>query len=180
IKQTIKNLSKLKLFIDDTPNLAISEIRLKIQTLNLEFSTEIGLIFIDYLQLLKGLYQNENRVQELTRITRDLKNLARDLNIPVIVLSQLSRNVESRINKRPILADLRESGCLYFENFLFSKRKFYFFFSLNKKFLYKHISTKIKCTGRKPTYKLETVEGYFLYLSSNHKILTSKGWKKIQ
>lgn len=180
IKQTIKNLSKLKLFIDDTPNLSVSEIKLKIKRINLEFSIKIGLIFIDYLQLLKGLYSNENRVQELTRITRDLKNLARDFNIPIIVLSQLSRNVESRINKRPILADLRESGCFYFENFSVSKKTPHYLFSLNKKFLYKNIFTTIKFTGKKPTYKVETVEGYFLYLSSNHKLLTSKGWKKVE
>lgn len=179
IKETIKNLSKLKLFIDDTPNLSISEIKVKIKTINLEFSTQIGLIFIDYLQLLKGLSPNENRVQELTRITRDLKSLARTLNIPIIVLSQLSRNVESRINKRPILADLRESGCFYFETFLFSEKK-NVFFSLNKNILHKHLSNKIRFTGKKPTYKIETIEGYFLYLSSNHKILTSKGWKKIE
>lgn len=180
IKQTIKNLSKLKLFIDDTSNLSVSEIKLKIKTINLEFSTKVGLVFIDYLQLLKGLYQNENRVQELTRITRDLKNLARDFNIPVIVLSQLSRNVESRVNKRPILSDLRESGCLYFGNFLFSEKKMYLLFSLNKKFLHKQMVTKIKFTGKKPTYKIETIGGYFLYLTGNHKILTPKGWKKVE
>ena len=114
INNTIVNLSKLKLFIDDTPNLSIGEIKLKIKTINLEIDKQIGLIIIDYLQLLEGIEQNANRVQELSKITRALKNLARDLNIPIIVLSQLSRNVESRINKRPILADLRESGCINF------------------------------------------------------------------
>ncbi|CAM9791430.1 unnamed protein product [Ectocarpus sp. 4 AP-2014] len=110
INDKVIELSKLRLFIDDTPDLSVGEIKLKINTIDLESSSQISLIVIDYLQLLGGAEQNSNRVQELSKITRALKKLARDLNIPIIVLSQLSRNVESRINKRPILADLRESG----------------------------------------------------------------------
>jgi replicative DNA helicase len=67
---------------------------------------------VDYLQLLEDVEKNENRVQELSRITRSLKKMARELNVPVIVLSQLSRNVETRMNKRPMLSDLRESGSI--------------------------------------------------------------------
>lgn len=114
INNTIKDLSQLRLFIDDTPDLSVGEIKLKIKTINLESSNQINLVVIDYLQLLEGVKQDGNRVQELSKITRALKKLARDLNIPIIVLSQLSRNVESRVNKRPILADLRESGCINF------------------------------------------------------------------
>ena len=110
--KTIKFLSKLPFFIDDSSSLSIQEIRLKIKSILIEQS-QIGLVIIDYLQLIQNLNgKNENRVQELSAITRSLKNLAREFNIPIIVLSQLSRNVESRIDQKPILSDLRESGSI--------------------------------------------------------------------
>jgi replicative DNA helicase len=112
LNKVIKILSKLPFFIDDTPDLSIQDIRSKIKTLVFE-QTQIGLIIIDYLQLMQSSkIKIENRVQELSLITRSLKNIAREFNIPIIALSQLSRNVENRIDKRPILSDLRESGSI--------------------------------------------------------------------
>jgi replicative DNA helicase len=112
LNKIIKILSKLPFFIDDTPDLAIHDIRSKIKTLVFE-QTQIGLIIIDYLQLMQSSkLKIENRVQELSIITRSLKNIAREFNIPIIALSQLSRSVENRIDKRPILSDLRESGSI--------------------------------------------------------------------
>jgi len=112
LSNTIKTFSCLPLFIDDSATLSISEIRLKIKNLIFE-ETKIGIIVIDYLQLMQNSnFSSDNRVQELSQITRSLKTIAREFNIPIIALSQLSRNVESRLNKRPILSDLRESGSI--------------------------------------------------------------------
>jgi replicative DNA helicase len=112
LKKSIQNYSLLPFFIDDQPNLTTQDIRSKIKQILFE-QNKIGLIIIDYLQLLlNSKLKSENRVQELSQITRDLKNLAKEFQIPVIALSQLSRNVENRINKRPVLSDLRESGSI--------------------------------------------------------------------
>ena len=112
LTKIMKILSKLPLFIDDTINLSTDEIRSKIKTILFE-QKQIGLIIIDYLQLMQiSKTRLDNRAQELSYITRLLKTIAREFNIPVIALSQLSRNVENRIDKKPILSDLRESGSI--------------------------------------------------------------------
>ena len=112
LNKVMRIISKLPFFIDDTSNLSTSEIRSKIKTIILE-QNQIGLVIIDYLQLMQGSnLKQTNRVQELSQITRDLKGLAREFNIPIIALSQLSRNVDNRIDQRPILSDLRESGSI--------------------------------------------------------------------
>nr|WRW10723.1 replication helicase subunit [Papenfussiella kuromo] len=181
INSTVRDLSELRLFIDDTPDLSVGEIKLKIKTIDLESSKPISLIIIDYLQLLEGVEQNSNRVQELSKITRALKKLARDLNIPIIVLSQLSRNVESRVNKKPILADLRESGCIKFlpDKYIIKTRKKKSIFCWTGKFVAQQKILDIKLTGQKPVYKLESNLGWSSLMTSNHKILTNKGWKKL-
>jgi replicative DNA helicase len=108
----IKIISKFPLFIDDTFNLSIQDIRSKIKTILFE-QNELGLVIIDYIQLMQNSkLKIENRVQELSQITRSLKTIAREFDIPIIGLSQLSRNVENRIDKKPILSDLRESGSI--------------------------------------------------------------------
>lgn len=107
----ISNLSQLPIFIDDTPNISVNEMRSKARRLQAEQGGAIGLILVDYLQLMEGS-GSENRVQELSRVTRSLKGLARELNVPVMALSQLSRGVEARTNKRPMMSDLRESGSI--------------------------------------------------------------------
>jgi replicative DNA helicase len=112
VNKMVNILSKLPLFIDDTSDLSIQNIRSKIKTLMFE-QTQVGLVIIDYLQLMQNSrLKVENRVQELSQITRSLKILAREFNIPIIALSQLSRNVENRVEKRPMLSDLRESGSI--------------------------------------------------------------------
>jgi replicative DNA helicase len=106
-----RQLNTLPLFIDDTPALSIAQLLTRAR--RLKRKENIGLIVIDYLQLLStGRVSSENRVQELSEITRGLKALAKDLNVPVLALSQLSRAVEQRDDKHPQLADLRESGTI--------------------------------------------------------------------
>jgi replicative DNA helicase len=105
-------LSETKIFIDDTANVSIAELRTKSRRLSLERG--LDLVIVDYLQLMSGSAQRyENRTQEIAQISRGLKGLAKDLNIPVIAVSQLSRAVESRRgDHRPQLSDLRESGSI--------------------------------------------------------------------
>jgi len=111
LSHAIARLSELRIFIDDTPNISVVEMRSRARKLQAEQGGALGMILIDYLQLMEGT-GSENRVQELARITRALKGLARELNVPVIALSQLSRSVESRSDKRPMMSDLRESGSI--------------------------------------------------------------------
>ncbi|MFI3603595.1 replicative DNA helicase [Vagococcus fluvialis] len=104
------SLSKANIFIDDTPGIKISEIRAKCRKLHQEQGS-LGLVLIDYLQLIEGTGR-ENRQQEVSEISRQLKKLAKELKVPVIALSQLSRGVEQRQDKRPVLSDIRESGSI--------------------------------------------------------------------
>ena len=105
-------LSRTNIYIDDTPGISVSELRSKCRKYKLE--NDLDLIIIDYLQLMTGSVgrSSESRQQEISEISRSLKGLARELNVPVIALSQLSRAVESRPDKRPMLSDLRESGAI--------------------------------------------------------------------
>ena len=104
-------LSQAPIYICDTPGISVMEIRARCRKLKME--KNIGLIIIDYLQLIQGSAKNaNNRVQEIAEISRSLKILAKELNVPVIALSQLSRAVESRDDHRPMLSDLRESGSI--------------------------------------------------------------------
>lgn len=103
-------LAESSLFIDDTPAASVADIRTKCRRLHAKH--EIDMVIIDYMQLMTGGGKSENRTQEISHISRSLKALARELNVPVIALSQLSRGVESRADKRPMLSDLRESGSI--------------------------------------------------------------------
>tara|TARA_B110000263_G_scaffold245650_1_gene255543 strand:- start:627 stop:1979 length:1353 start_codon:yes stop_codon:yes gene_type:complete len=104
------SLSKSKIFIDDSPGLNVMELRAKARQLKTE--KKIDLLIIDYIQLLNSGTRSENRQQEMSYISRSLKALAKELDIPILCLSQLSRAVENRTNHRPIMSDLRESGAI--------------------------------------------------------------------
>ena len=112
ISQAMSEMSELKIFIDDTPGLTIMDMRTKCR--RVAHDQDVGLIIVDYLQLMSSTSKQAqgNRVQEISEISRGLKLIARELNVPVIALSQLSRTVESRDPKIPMLSDLRESGSI--------------------------------------------------------------------
>ncbi|MBA2847774.1 replicative DNA helicase [Thermosulfuriphilus ammonigenes] len=103
-------LSRAPIFIDDTPGISVLEMRAKARRLKSEHG--LGLIIVDYLQLMRGREQKDRREQEISEISRSLKAMAKELHVPVIALSQLNRKVEERPDKRPQLADLRESGAI--------------------------------------------------------------------
>ena len=106
----VDKLAMAPLYIDDTASITVSEIRAKCR--RLKQTKNLGLVIIDYLQLMQGSGRNDNRQQEISEISRSLKVLAKELDVPVIALSQLSRTSETRSDKRPMLSDLRESGAI--------------------------------------------------------------------
>ena len=112
LSQVSKEISSNKLFIDDTPAINVSTLRTRARRLKRKLDTELGLIVVDYLQLMRGSKKYENRVQEISEITQGLKSVSKELDVPILALSQLSRAVEQREDKRPHLADLRESGTI--------------------------------------------------------------------
>lgn len=110
LTSTMSMLSELPIYVDDTPALSPLEIRTRARRLYREHG--LGMIVIDYLQLMQAPEGTENRATEISAITRSLKTLAKELNVPVVALSQLNRSLESRPNKRPVMSDLRESGAI--------------------------------------------------------------------
>jgi replicative DNA helicase len=183
LQKTLDSFAELPIYIDDNAHAGISEIRSKIKKILINNNNNQGLVIIDYLQLMKSSMAIDNRVQEISYITRSLKLLAKDLHIPIILLSQLSRSVESRINKRPMLSDLRESGCIVqndtvyntkinsynFENAVWNNNKILNFS--------KRIDFNLK--GIKPTFLLTFGNNITISITGNHKILSSTGWIKI-
>jgi replicative DNA helicase len=192
ISSAIGSLSELPIFIDDTPNITVTEMRSKARRLQAEQGGAMGLILLDYLQLMEG--SSDNRVQELSRITRSLKGLARELNVPIIALSQLSRGVEARTNKRPMMSDLRESGCLTGDTLvtladdgmlvpikdLVGKSGFTVW-ALNESTmqLERAIVSNAFSTGIKPIFTLKTRLGRKIRATGNHQFLTIDGWCRL-
>ncbi|MCD4785482.1 MAG: replicative DNA helicase [Candidatus Eremiobacteraeota bacterium] len=110
LTNSMNELTNAPIYIDDTPNLSVLEMHSKTRRLQKNYG--LKLLIVDYIQLIRGSSKTENRSLELSEITRQLKALSKELNIPVLCLSQLSRKVEERVDKRPLLSDLRESGAI--------------------------------------------------------------------
>jgi replicative DNA helicase len=186
----VGNLSSLPIYIDDTANLTVTQMRSQVRRLQAE-KGQLGLVLLDYLQLMEG--GGDNRVQELSKITRSLKGLAREINAPVIALSQLSRGVEQRTNKRPMLSDLRESGCLAGDSLVtldnglqvpikdLTGQSDFFVWALNETTmkLEKAKVSKVFSTGIKPIFKLKTRLGRTIKATANHQFLTVEGWQRL-
>ena len=192
LSRAIDKLSDTPIFIDDTANITVTQMRSQARRLQAEQTKDLGLIVIDYLQLMEG--SSDNRVQELSRITRSLKGLARELSVPIIALSQLSRGVEARTNKRPMLSDLRESGCLAGDSLvtladtglqvpikeLVGKSDFAVWgLNENTMKLERAIVSNAFSTGIKPVFTLTTRLGREIRATGNHKFLTINGWKRL-
>ncbi|RMD72328.1 MAG: replicative DNA helicase, partial [Cyanobacteria bacterium J149] len=186
-------LSELPIYIDDTGNLTVMQMRSEVRRLQAEKKGKLGLILLDYLQLMQGS-SSDNRVLELSRITRSLKGLAREVNAPIIALSQLSRAVEQRTNKRPMLSDLRESGCLSGDSLIaladtntvvpireLVSKKDITVFALNEATMKIEKAKVINafCTGIKPVFCLKTRLGRTIKATANHKFFTIEGWKRL-
>jgi replicative DNA helicase len=111
LAQSIGTLSEAKIFIDDTPGISVMEMRAKTRRLVAE-QKKLDLVVVDYMQLMSGSRRTESRQQEVSQISRELKGLAKELDVPVVALSQLSRAPEARNPPKPLMSDLRESGSI--------------------------------------------------------------------
>jgi replicative DNA helicase len=184
-------LASAPIYIEDTAGLSITDVRSKSR--RLQSQAGVDLIIIDYLQLMAGR-RTDNRVQEVSEISRGLKQLARELNVPVIALSQLSRAVEGRTSHVPMLSDLRESGCLAGETLVYLPdtgtyqridslvgQSGFNVLALNTETwqLEPRPVTKAFSTGRKPVFKLTTRLGRTIRATANHKFLTIHGWRRL-
>nr|UEQ12019.1 replication helicase subunit [Kumanoa mahlacensis] len=183
IQKTSKHIINSISYIDDTANLCIDHLHSKTKLLKNK-QTKINLIVIDYLQLIQSQKTySGSRTEELAIITRSLKILAKDLHIPIIVLSQLNRNVENRVNKKPLLSDLRESGCISSNNYLITNQKLSLYFDIYHPI--KHI-LNINLTSLNKYQIVSKIQQYtyviYSYikneLTHNHTVLTRRGWKK--
>ncbi len=179
------------IYLDDTPAITPLQLRTKCRRLHMEFG--LDLVIVDYLQLMGGDTRTDNRVQEVSYISRNLKVLARELNVPVLAAAQLSRAVEQRSDKRPVLSDLRESGCLTGDALVsiengrsvpireLAGRTNFKIWALNPatcKLETMPVSRAFS-TGTKPVFKMRTRLGRELRATGNHKFLTIHGWKRL-
>ena len=188
-------LSEANIWIDDTAGISTMEMRSKARRLHAEHG--VDLIIVDYLQLMQatvGGKRNVNREQEISEISRSLKGLARELNVPVLALAQLSRAVESRSSKVPQLSDLRESGCLTGETLIYLPdigtyrpieqlvgQSGFRVLALNTGSwqLEPCQVSRAFATGYKPVYRMTTRLGRAIRATANHRFLTMQGWQRL-
>ena len=181
IQKACEILISSKLCIDDNEHSSIEYI--KRQCLN--YTTKEAIIIIDYLQLIRSTHNfTENRSQEISSITRELKLLARNIKAPIILLSQLNRNIENRISKKPLLSDLRESGCLSYLNMPCIQRHYtdllaQAVFCFAEFYKLSNAESELKNTSKQYIYSINNQKKYsHVNATHNHKIFIHKGWSK--
>jgi replicative DNA helicase len=193
VSNALGPLGEAAIFIDDTP--AMDELTLQLKARQAKMRHNIDLIVVDYLQLMHGRSRgDDNRVQEVSSISRALKGLARELRIPVIAISQLSRAPEQRPDKRPILSDLRESGCLTGDTLIYLPdtgtyepirdlvgKSGFNVLALDEGWwrMFPKKVTRAFATGRKPVFRMVTKLGRSIRATANHKFLTIEGWRPL-
>jgi len=186
-------LMKAPIYVDDTGSITMMELRSKARRLKSR-EPKLGLVIVDYLQLMTSGANPENRVQEVSQISRQLKVLARDLEVPILALSQLSRAVEQRHDKRPILSDLRESGCLAGETPVYLADEGverpirelvgasgFSVLALDEATwrLEPRRVTRAFATGRRPVFLLRTRGGRSIRATANHEFLAFDRWRRL-
>ncbi|HEY7224870.1 MAG TPA: replicative DNA helicase [Micromonosporaceae bacterium] len=183
-------INEAPIFVDDTPNMTLMEIRAKARRLRQRH--DLKLVVVDYLQLMTSPKRVENRQQEVAELSRGLKLLAKEIECPVIAVSQLNRGPEQRTDKRPQLSDLRESGCLAagtrvvradtnqettLGELLASRSRDIPVWTLDEKLKYVPATmTHVFSTGTRPTFRLRLRSGRDVEATSNHRFLTVDGW----
>ena len=193
VSNALGPLGEAAIFIDDTP--VMDELTLMLKARQAKMRHNIDMIVIDYLQLMHGRTRgDDNRVQEVSSISRAMKGLARELRVPVLAISQLSRAPEQRPDKRPILSDLRESGCLAGDTLVslvdegrnvrigdLVGRSGYRVYAKEKDApnLQDGTVTNSFSTGQKPVFRLSTREHGSIRATANHRFLTPSGWRRI-
>jgi replicative DNA helicase len=197
----VAEVSRAPIWIDDTAGVTLMEIRAKVRRLasqlNVAGEMPLSLVVVDYLQLMVGSEARnraENRQQEVSEISRGLKVLARDLDVPVLAIAQLSRAVESRHDKRPLLSDLRDSGCLpasarisradnggevTLGELVLSQRTPYVWSVDDRHRLVPAKLIKAFPTGIKPVYRMKLASGLSIDATANHPFLTIEGWARL-
>jgi len=193
LAEAIGTLSNARIFIDDTAGISILEMRAKTRRLVAE-QKQLDLVVVDYLQLMSGGKRSESRQQEVSQISRELKGLAKELQVPIVALSQLSRAPEARNPPRPMMSDLRESGCIAGESLVtladtgeripikdLVGKKGFRVWALNEETrrLEKAVVTNAFATGRKSVFRLMTRLGREIRATANHKFYTFGGWKRL-
>ncbi|MEI6625669.1 MAG: replicative DNA helicase [Thermoleophilia bacterium] len=193
VQDACNRLTSAPIYVDDTAGINLMEIRSKARRLKMK-EPNLGLVLVDYLQLMSANDTAESRVQEISQISRSLKVLARELNIPVLALSQLSRAVESRTDKRPLLSDLRESGCLTGDTRVFlpdsgerirmdqmSSRVGECVLAVNPETweLERRVVTNAFSTGVKPVYRLTLASGRTIRATGNHRFRLLGDWQRL-
>jgi replicative DNA helicase len=189
LSSAVAQMSGRKIFIDDSGALSPSDVRNRARRIVKEHGG-IGLIVIDYLQLMKLGGNNEHRAAEISEISRSLKSLARELNVPIIALSQLNRGLEQRTDRRPMMSDLREcvigttlvnlaDGRRVPINELVEQSLSVQAFDQNKQAITTAMAEKVWLVGNKPTYKVQLASGRTITATKQHLLYGVDGWQKI-